>query len=218
VRIHTTAFQKKTNCIRCGTCCLKGGPALHHEDAEILREGHIGYQHLITIREGEMVYNPVKEKPEPVLKEMVRVAGRDGSPACVFYDEEKKSCGIYLNRFLECRILKCWDTSEILSVIGRDTIQRTDIMNQDDPVVDVIKSHEEECSPYEVERLLAVLSAGKDRAGILKRLSELLRRDKAIRSFALTELELKKEFECFIFGRPLSRILDERGISLSLQS
>ena len=216
--MHTTASQKRSSCIRCGTCCLKGGPALHHEDTKILREGHVGYQHLITIREGEMVYNPAREKPEPVLKEMVRVTGRDGRPACFFYDEGKKSCGIYRNRFLECRILRCWDTSEILSVIGKNTIQRSDIINLDDPVVDMIKSHDEECSSYEVERLLAALSAGKDRAGALKRLSELVRRDKAIRSFALTELELKKEFEYFIFGRPLSRILDERGISLSLQS
>jgi Fe-S-cluster containining protein len=209
---------KRSGCIRCGTCCLKGGPVLHQEDIKIIRQGHVGYQHLITIREGEMVYNPAREKPEPVLKEMVRVTGRDGSPACFFYDEGKKSCGIYRNRFLECRILRCWDTSEILSVIGKNTIQRSDIINLDDPVVDMIKSHDEECSSYEVERLLAALSAGKDRAGALKRLSELVRRDKAIRSFALTELELKKEFECFIFGRPLSGILDERGISLSLQS
>ena len=216
--MHTTASQKRSSCIRCGTCCLKGGPTLHYEDTKALREGHIGYQHLVTIRKGEMVYNPAKEKPEPVSKEMVRVAGRDGSPACFFYDEGKKSCGIYQDRFLECRILRCWDTSEILSVIGKNTIQRSDIMNPDDPVVDVIKSHEEECSPYEVESLLAALSAGKERAGALKRLSELVRRDKAIRSFALTELELKREFEYFIFGRPLSRILDERGISLSLQS
>ena len=216
--MQTTASRKRSGCIRCGTCCLKGGPALHHEDTKILCEGHVGYQHLITIRAGEMVYNPAKEKPDPVLNEMVRVAGRDGSPACFFYDEGKKSCGIYRNRFLECRVLKCWDTSEILSVIGRNTIQRSDIMNPDDPVVDVIKSHEEECSSYEVESLLAALSAGKDRTGALKRLSELVLRDNAIRSFALTELELKKEFEYFIFGRPLSRILDERGISLSLQS
>jgi Fe-S-cluster containining protein len=216
--MYTQASRKRSNCIRCGTCCLKGGPVLHHEDTKILREGHIGYQHLITIREGEMVYNPAKEKPEPVSKEMVKVVGRDGSPACVFYDEKKNSCGIYQNRFLECRILKCWDTSEILSVIGRNTIQRSDIMNPDDPVMDVIKSHEEECSSYEVERLFAALSAGKDRPGHLKRLSELVRRDKSIRSFALTELELKREFECFIFGRPLSRILEERGIPVMLQS
>jgi Fe-S-cluster containining protein len=216
--MHTPASRKRSSCIRCGICCLKGGPVLHHEDKKILREGHVGYQHLLTIRKGEMVYNPAKEKPEPVSEEMVKVAGKDGSWACVFYDEEKNACGIYQNRFLECRILQCWDTSAIQSVIGRNTIQRSDIMNPDDPVMDVIKSHEEECSSYEVENLLAELSAGKDRTGTLKRLSDLVRRDKSIRSFALTELELKKEFEYFIFGRPLHRILEERGISVFRQS
>jgi Fe-S-cluster containining protein len=204
--------------MRCGTCCLKGGPALHHEDIKILREGHVGYQHLITIRKGEMVYNPSKEKPEPVSDEMVKVSGKDGGWACFFYDEAKNSCDIYENRFLECRLLKCWDTSGILSVIGRNTIQRSDIINPDDPVVDLIKSQEEECSPYEVETLLASLSPGKDSARALERLSLLVYRDKSIRSFALTELELKKEFEYFIFGRPLSRILEERGISVLRKS
>jgi Fe-S-cluster containining protein len=215
--MYTPASRIRSSCIRCGTCCLKGGPVLHHEDAKILREGHIGYQHLMTIRKGEMVYNPAKENPEPVSREMVKVAGRDGSWACVFYDEGEQSCSIYQNRFLECRILKCWDTSEIQSVIGRNTIQRSDIINPDDPIMDMIKSHEEECSSSEVERLLEALSAGKDRTGNLKRLAELVRRDKSIRFFALTELELKKEFEHFIFGRPLYRILEERGISVFQQ-
>jgi Fe-S-cluster containining protein len=212
------ASQKRSSCLRCGTCCLKGGPVLHYEDIKLFREGHIGYQHVVTIRRGEMVYDPAKDKSEPGSKEMIKVSGKDGSWACVFYNEEENSCGIYQNRFLECRVLKCWDTSGILSVIGRNTIHRFDIMNHDDPVVDMIKSHEEACSPYEMESLLAALSAGKDRKKTLERLSELVHKDRSIRSFALTELELKKEYEHFIFGRPISRILEERGISVMEQS
>lgn len=203
-----------TNCTRCGTCCLKGGPILHHEDKKILRAGHIGYQHLITIRKGEMAYNPIKGKLEPVHKEIVKVAGRGENWSCVFYDAEKASCTIYSHRFLECRLLKCWDTSEIMSIIGRNTIIRADIINPNDPIMSVIETHEQECSYQEVETLLSALSKKKEKSAPLKRLTELVRKDLSIRSFALSELGLKAEFELFIFGRPLFKVLKDRGLTV----
>ena len=203
-----------TNCKRCGTCCMKGGPILHHEDKNILRAGHIGYQHLITIRKGEMAYNPIKEKLEPVHKEIIKVAGKGENWSCVFYDDEKASCTIYSHRFLECRLLKCWDTSEIMSIIGRNTIIRADIINPDDPIMSVIETHEQECSYQEVETLLSALSKKKDKSAPLKRLTELVRKDLSIRSFALSELGLKAEFELFIFGRPLFKVLKDRGLTV----
>jgi Fe-S-cluster containining protein len=61
----------RNHCIRCGTCCLKGGPVLHHADKKILLAGHIGYQHLITIRKGEFAFNPVSAKVEPTSQELI---------------------------------------------------------------------------------------------------------------------------------------------------
>jgi Fe-S-cluster containining protein len=204
-----------TNCMRCGTCCLKGGPILHHEDKKILRAGHIGYEHLITIRKGEPAYNPIKEKLEIVRKEIIKVAGKGENWSCVFYDDGKASCTIYSHRFLECRLLKCWDTSGIMSIIGKNTIIRADIINPDDPIMSVIETHEQECSYQEVEALLSALSQEEDKSRTFKRLSELVRKDLSIRSFALSELELKAEFELFIFGRPLVRVLNERGLMVN---
>jgi len=193
---------------------MKGGPILHHEDKKILRAGHIGYQHLITIRKGEMAYNPIKEKLEPVHKEIIKVAGKGENWSCVFYDDEKASCTIYSHRFLECRLLKCWDTSEIMSIIGRNTIIRADIINPDDPIMSVIETHEQECSYQEVETLLSALSKKKEKSAPFKRLTELVRKDLSIRSFALSELGLKAEFELFIFGRPLFKVLKDRGLTV----
>jgi Fe-S-cluster containining protein len=206
------AFNDIASCRRCGTCCLKGGPILHHEDKKILRAGHIGYQHLITIRKGEMAYNPIKEKLDTVHREIVKVAGKGENWSCVFYDDEKASCTIYTHRFLECRLLKCWDTSEIMSIIGKNTIIRADIINPDDPVMSVIETHEQECPYEEVETLLSALSKEKDKSLTFKRLTELVRKDLSIRAFALSELELKAEFELFIFGRPLFKVLKDRGL------
>ena len=206
-----------TQCIRCGTCCLKGGPILHHEDKNILRGGHIGYQHLVTIRKGELALNPLTEKLEPVHKELIKVVGKGKDWCCFFYDEKETSCAIYDYRFLECRLLKCWDTSDLISVIGKNTITRYDIINPDDPILWVIETHERDCPLHEVENLIFTLSQGTDKSKTLAKLTELVRKDLTIRSYAFSELGLKAEFEFFIFGRPLSKLLSDRGITVHMK-
>ena len=48
-----------SECVRCGTCCGKGGPAFHHEDKMLIEQGIILSKHLYTIRAGEPVYDNV---------------------------------------------------------------------------------------------------------------------------------------------------------------
>jgi Fe-S-cluster containining protein len=206
----------RNTCIRCGTCCLKGGPVLHEEDKKILRAGHIGYQHLVTIRKGELAFNPLSSKAEPSQQELVKVAGKGKDWACCFYDEKKASCTIYEHRFLECRLLKCWDTSELISVIGKNTITRPDIINSDDPILWLIENHEKECPYHEVNKLIFALPQEKDTSKTLTKLTEFACKDLAMRSYANSELGLKAEFESFIFGRPLFKILSACGISVSI--
>ncbi|MFH1015025.1 MAG: YkgJ family cysteine cluster protein, partial [Nitrospirota bacterium] len=134
-----------TACIRCGTCCRKGGPALHKEDKKILLEGHISYHHLITIRKGELAFTPLSSKPEPVKQELVKIAGKGKSWACLFYEKKQSSCAVYEKRPLECRLLKCWDTAQLLAIVGKDTLTRADIISADDPIMRFIRTHEKEC-------------------------------------------------------------------------
>lgn len=206
----------RNHCIRCGTCCLKGGPVLHHGDKKILLAGHIGYQHLVTIRKGEFALNPVSGKVEPTSQEIIKVAGKGKDWSCIFFDEMTATCVIYENRPLECRLLKCWDTSELISVMGKNTIKRTYIINPDDPILAVIDKHERECPYSEVDNLVAVLSREEHNTKILERLTKLVRKDLAIRSYALSEFGLKADFEFFIFGRPLFKALGAFGISVRL--
>jgi Fe-S-cluster containining protein len=202
------------HCIRCGTCCLKGGPVLHHEDKEILLSGHAGHQHLVTLRKDELALDPLRNMLKPVRKELIKVKGKGDGWSCLFYNEEGASCRMYENRFLECRLLQCWDTSRIESVIGKKTIVRSDIINPGDPILKVIGEHEKECPLLKVNILISSLYSGKEKSDILSQLAGYVRRDLAIRSYAFSELGLNEEFELFIFGRPLHKSLHDRGLSV----
>ena len=87
--IHGSTPDGATSCIRCGTCCKKGGPALHLEDKEILLAGHIKRESLITIRKGELALSPLSGRPGPVEKELVKIAGKGKGWVCCFFDEKK---------------------------------------------------------------------------------------------------------------------------------
>jgi Fe-S-cluster containining protein len=212
--MQSPAAKNINSCTRCGTCCKKGGPTLHYEDKKVLLSGHVGHQHLVTIREGETVYNPVSGSPEAASGEMIKVRGKGKGWACYFYDEKESSCRIYGDRFLECRLLKCWDPSGLISVIGRNNMVRADIINRGDPILSVIEAHDRECPCREFEELISAAIRGKKVAGVRARLSELIRKDMSMRSYSISELGLKPEFELFIFGRPLSVLLKARGLTV----
>lgn len=208
-------MQKEKNingkCIRCGTCCRKGGPVLHQEDKTIIIKGYVGHHHLVTIRKGEIALNPINNKLEPVEHELVKVKGKGKDWLCYFYNEKDSSCKIYEHRFLECRLLKCWDTSDILSIIGKNTLIREDIINKDDPILEVIKMHERECSYMIIEELISkILNNKKEHINIL---NKILIKDMKIRNYAIDELGMDKKYEHFIFGRPIIENLNLRKIS-----
>jgi len=193
---------------------MKGGPTLHKEDKKILLEGHISYQHLVTIRKGEPAFTPLSDKPEPVKQELVKIAGKGKTWECLFYGKKESSCAIYEKRPLECRLLKCWDTSDILSITGKDTITRADIISQDDPITKFIERHEKKCSVLMAENLIsAVMKKNSDSISLVK-LTALVQQDLAIRSKAISEFGLSVETELFFFGRPMFKILNSQGISV----
>jgi len=212
--IHGSTPEGATRCIRCGTCCKKGGPSLHREDKKILLAGHIERESLVTIRKGEFAFSPLSGRPEPIERELVKIAGKGKGWVCCFYDERESSCTIYAHRPLECRLLKCWDTEQLLSVIGKDTLARADILSEDDPIMGFIETHEQECSIRMAEDLISVLLEKNDDPESLAKLTAMIHQDLAIRSRAISEFGLSLEAELFLFGRPLFKVLSSRGFQL----
>jgi Fe-S-cluster containining protein len=207
-------YHATKECIRCGTCCRKGGPVLHHEDKKILLHHQTLYAHLVTIRRGELTYNPVSELVEPARQEMIKVSGKGDDWTCFFYGKDAASCAIYDHRFLECRVLRCWQPDDIMGIVGRNILRRLDIINHNDPVLEIIEMHEKECSLQELKTLTDQVSTGKENAEALRKISGLLQQDRAIRSHAFSDLGLSRDYELFIFGRPLTNVLKDFGLSL----
>ncbi len=212
------SLNTKTECDRCGTCCTKGGPALHIEDKLLLHNKLLKSEHLITIRKGEPVFSPASENPEPAESEIVKIKGKGREWICFFYLDNYAGCAIYNNKPIECSLLKCWDTADLENVAGKDLLSRFDIIYQDDPLLPFIKDHEEKCSLENLGALLSSLQDDNTKMQALNKLTGLVNTDLILRTKACKKLHLSLQLELFYFGRPLFKILEELGITMHSQN
>jgi Fe-S-cluster containining protein len=204
--------QAQNECIRCGTCCLKGGPALHHDDRELISDGKIQLEHLVTIRCGEPAVSPIGDKLDYLQTELIKLKGQASDWACLFFNRQNAACRIYQYRPLECTLLKCWDTDDLERIINKNLLSRTDILPTASPVLAYIANHEKECSLGSLDSLLSFLSVPSSQDKIMSELTNMVRKDMTIRTRALAEPDFPEKIELFIFGRPLFIILQNFGI------
>ena len=164
-------------CTRCDKCCLTRGPIpVTLWDLEMwARNGVVAnflpYLDVYSKPDGvfDLILKPLP--PQKQESEKSPAAALTGTPIeelleekCPLYNADQKKCLIYENRPLECCLLKCWDTSELISVIGKNTIKRADIINPDDPILLIIDNHEIECSYHTTEGLIDALSREKEKS------------------------------------------------------
>jgi Fe-S-cluster containining protein len=200
----------QTTCKKCGNCCRKGGPALHSQDLPLIQSGKIPVSALITIRKGELAHNPLTGKVQPVAVELVKIIGAGRQWDCCYYDETD-GCTIYDHRPHACRILRCWDTDEILALVEKDTLSRFDILAADDPLIPVIREHERICPCDGLEDVLA----GRISETLQKDLEKRVRDDIRFRSRIIADYDLKLSMELFCFGRPFFQLLQALGVGVS---
>lgn len=118
--MDTTKSPSVSECIRCGSCCKKGGPSFHKADKHLIEKGIIQLKYLYTIREGELAYDNVRQCLIAPEGDIIKIKEDKNSRACVFFEERGNRCGIYENRPEECRALKCWDTREIEAIYSKN--------------------------------------------------------------------------------------------------
>ena len=205
-----TAISK---CIRCGTCCEKGGPCFHVEDRMLIEKGGILSKHLYTIRKGELAYDNVKGCLQPVDSDIVKIKGKKESWACTFFDDVKKRCTIYDDRPLECRVLNCGDTRTLEQIYANNRLTRADLVSKVKGLWGLIKDHQAHCDFKIIQPLINNL-AGSKRNQARRKLLEIIRYDAEIRKLVVARGGLDPEILDFLFGRPLTKILINYGIRI----
>jgi Fe-S-cluster containining protein len=203
---------EQTTCKKCGNCCKKGGPTLHNQDLELVRSGKLPIRNLITIRKGELVHNPLAGKIQPATVELVKIVGTGRQWDCCYYDEDS-GCTVYEDRPYTCRVLKCWDTCEILDLVEKDTLSRFDILDKDDPLIAVIEEHERMCPCDDLGFIQSNFERLSDQQK--NELEKRVRNDLRFRTRVISDFQLKLSDELFYFGRPFFQLLQPLGVRIS---
>jgi Fe-S-cluster containining protein len=202
----------QTECRRCGTCCLKGGPALHTGDLDLVRGGQLPISRLITIRKGELVSHPLTGRVQAVDCELVKICGTGGDWRC-FYFSTSRGCTIYALRPIACRVLKCWDPTDISALVGKDTLTRLDILAEGDPLRPLVVEYERLCPCPDMELIRRFLSSGS-LEGPLDNLQRLVDADLSFRGRVVKAHDISLAEEVFYFGRPIFQLLQMLGVEI----
>lgn len=202
-----------THCTRCGTCCQKGGPALHVQDLELVVQKKIMPENLYTIRKGELVYDNIKGGLSTTGQEIIKIRSVFGATTCIYYDDAQKQCLIHEVRPVECRVMTCWDTKPAEAFYNVDRLDRASVFGQVGWIMDLIETHEEKCGYPEIDRLCRLRQAGDSTAG--HAISEALRYDAEMRRVVVEKTGMDAGMMDLIFGRVLEKTLPAQfGIKL----
>jgi Fe-S-cluster containining protein len=204
------------DCVRCGTCCTKGGPAFHQADRLLIEKGAIPAKHLFTIRKGEFAYDNVRGCLVPVESDIIKIKGKPDTWTCVFFEEAEKACAVYDDRPLECRALKCWDTRELEKIYADRRLTRQDLVSKIEGLWDLIKAHQKRCDYEKIQNLIRELKAGGS-IQTRRKLGEIIRYDTEIRKLVVADGGMDPEMLDFLFGRPLTETLQNFGIKVGQQ-
>ena len=201
-----------SECKRCGTCCKKGGPCFHIEDKMLIEKGMILIKHLYTIRKDEPVYDNIKGYVIPASSDLIKIKSRNGSWACIFFDENDSLCSIYNKRPVECRVLKCWDTQEIEQIYSENRLTRKELVyNKIKGLWDMIEEHQSRCSYDKIKHFVKELD-GEKKNEALKCIYDILVYDDSIRELVVKKGKMNSENMEFLFGRPIVTTIEMFGL------
>ena len=191
-----------TSCQRCGTCCRKGGPALHADDLDLLT--HIPMSDLVCLRKGEPVFDPRADSLLPLQGEVLKIRGKGSGWECVYFESGDKSCSVYAHRPLECRSLSCSDTCEIFEVMGRPPLTREDVIPTESALWACIVEHEQD---FPVDRAFQLAGQHATAHSIPEELDNMIRRELAFRQVLAERVQASDVALWAYFGRPLWLVL-----------
>ncbi|MFP4476314.1 MAG: YkgJ family cysteine cluster protein [Desulfatibacillaceae bacterium] len=198
-------------CRRCGTCCARGGPALHKQDVSLVEDGVVSPRDLVTVRHGEPVFDFGKNRYVPLQGEIIKIRGGDAGWACRFHHPEKRACAIYSRRPSECAAMKCWDTSEIEAMYAKGRITRLELLSRESDLLAFMARHDRRCSYARLGRLVRMLEepdAEKAQAAII----DTVEFDENARREVVERFGKPADAVDFFLGRQITYLLDVFGL------
>jgi len=204
---HTAATPEQT-CQQCGTCCRKGGPALHLEDRPLIMDGLIPAEALYTIRTGEPVRDNVEKRRAYAQSDIIKIKGRGDSWCCRFLAEKSARCTIYDRRPVECRALQCWDTRAIEALYQRDRLTRKDLLEEATELWEVIADHDQRCAYPSLHKLARQLTSDpSNQATAIEAITDMVKYDESLRKLMVENGHAPEAMLDFLLGRPLVETL-----------
>ncbi|WP_045218177.1 hypothetical protein [Desulfonatronum thioautotrophicum] len=204
-----------SHCRRCGTCCRKGGPALHQADLALLRDKSIHRADLITLRVGEPVHDQVKGQIILLDAECIKIRSQDETGCCFHQPAPARQdipngsttppqghCAIHENKPVECAALKCWDTTDLALAAGTPRLSRLEILGKDNAMAELIRDHETHCA---VADLLRHLQTPTQKSA--EHLRHATTYDAALRDLLQEKAAVPADHLPFLLGRPLSEVI-----------
>ena len=204
---HQTTATDQT-CRRCGTCCRKGGPALHRQDSRLINEGLIPAEGLYTIRRGEPVQDNVAGRLAFAEDDIIKVKGGGDCWCCRFLEEATNGCTIYDHRPVECRALQCWDTRPIEGLYNRERLTRRDLLRGVEGLWALIEDHERRCDYRRIRDLVGRLSGEPaDQKAAMGTVTDMVKYDESLRQLLVENGHTPADMLDFLLGRPLVETL-----------
>ena len=207
--------QTTPECKQCGTCCRKGGPALHKQDETLFRENLLRAQDLCTFRSGELVRDEAEGRIVPLPQEIVKIAPPEGSRpddwTCRFLMRTNR-CFLYGKHPVECRTLFCQAPEALQAMSGVERLDRRaicELLNAPAWWPELIEAHEERCLYSRLTELAPDLDTKEDaRHAFL----EIVEYDRAMRDLVVEKKAAQASELNFLFGRPLLRTVIMFGL------
>jgi Fe-S-cluster containining protein len=198
-------------CIRCGTCCRASSPTLHPEDVVLIEKGVLPFRDLFTIRVGELVHDNVRGVLRPLSEEMIKIKEEKGG-ACRFFNASNNQCGVYDDRPIQCRKLKCWEPSDLERLHDSARLSRADVLKTRPSLAELVQNHEQRFSYAKLAEVVEEYrKSGRTSAD---RLIHLLRHEFAFRPFVVDRASIPRESLDFLFGRPFIQTIRMHGLAV----
>ncbi len=168
---------------------------------ELVSDQGLSLNELVTYRAGEPAYDPYEGRVIMLAGEMIKIKGKKDSMECLFFEPDVNMCSIYSKRPVECRELKCWDTSAVRSLFLRDVLTRGAILGDNSDLRELINAYDRTFPPQVILQLV-IAGGGKEPAD-LRKMKELDRefREKICSGMGISRGDLR-----FLFGRPVKEL------------